>query len=266
MGLIVFSDLDGTLLDHNDYSWQAAKPALSALKARGIPLVLCSSKTRPEMHNIWFALGLTHPFISENGGGVYVPKEHILASEPGFKAAGPGWRVYPLGMPIAQLRQRLLPINQQFKARGFDQLSDAEVAEMTGLGLNLAKQARKREFNEPVVLPPEADAQAYMAQVRAAGLEVTRGGRFVHVLGGGDKGKSVSLLLSMFGCFDEGLTSAALGDAPNDEPMLALVDTPILVARPDGSHAGLDLPGLIKRPEPGPLGFNAAVLELIESL
>jgi len=26
--LIVFTDLDGTLLNHGDYSWEAARPAL----------------------------------------------------------------------------------------------------------------------------------------------------------------------------------------------------------------------------------------------
>jgi phosphoglycolate phosphatase-like HAD superfamily hydrolase len=35
---IVFSDLDGTLLDHETYLFDAAQPALNALKARDIPL------------------------------------------------------------------------------------------------------------------------------------------------------------------------------------------------------------------------------------
>ena len=47
--LIIFSDLDGTLLDHDDYRWQAADPALARLRAANIPLVLNSSKTVPEI-------------------------------------------------------------------------------------------------------------------------------------------------------------------------------------------------------------------------
>ena len=46
---VVFSDLDGTLLDHSTYSWKAAAPALAALRDRGIPLILASSKTSAEI-------------------------------------------------------------------------------------------------------------------------------------------------------------------------------------------------------------------------
>ncbi len=264
MGLIIFSDLDGTLLDHHDYSWDAARPALAALKGRGVPLILCSSKTRTEMVGIWFALTLDQPFISENGGGIFLPRDHPLACEEGIKPAGTGWRVLPLGLPITELRQRLRPINQDFGARGFAELSDHEVAEMTGLSPAEASRARQREFNEPVVLPEDADPEAWAREVRGAGLQVTRGGRFWHVLGGGDKGKAVALLTELFSRRDPALRSAGLGDAPNDLTMLAQVNTPILVARPDGGHAELDLPGLIRRPEPGPAGWNAAVLELLE--
>ncbi len=46
---IVFSDLDGTLLDHHTYSFQEATEALDALRKRAIPLILCTSKTRSEL-------------------------------------------------------------------------------------------------------------------------------------------------------------------------------------------------------------------------
>src|SRR5690554_8055371 len=34
--LIVFTDLDGTLLDHDSYGWRAAKPAMARLRLNGI--------------------------------------------------------------------------------------------------------------------------------------------------------------------------------------------------------------------------------------
>jgi mannosyl-3-phosphoglycerate phosphatase len=40
---IVFSDLDGCLLDRRTYSAEAARPAVEALADAGVPLVLCSS-------------------------------------------------------------------------------------------------------------------------------------------------------------------------------------------------------------------------------
>jgi mannosyl-3-phosphoglycerate phosphatase len=264
MGLVVFSDLDGTLLDHHDYSYEPAQPALAALRERGAPLVLCSSKTRAEMLHLWHALGLTAPFITENGGGVFIPKEHRLAAEPGWRPAGDGWRVRRLGLPIEEVRQRFAGFKERFGARGFGDLDDAEVAGLTGLSPAQASLARRREFSEPVVLPePDAQAGEFAAAAGQAGLETTRGGRLFHLLAGGDKGKAVRQVAELYRLEDAGLTTAALGDAQNDLAMLAMVDRPILVARPDGSHAEMELPGLVREKRPGPAGWNAAVLALL---
>jgi len=71
---VVISDLDGTLLDPESYSFDAALPALELLRAKGIPLVLCSSKTRREIEVYRQRLGNREPFIFENGGGICLPK------------------------------------------------------------------------------------------------------------------------------------------------------------------------------------------------
>jgi mannosyl-3-phosphoglycerate phosphatase len=59
-GRVVVTDVDGCLLDET-YRWEPARPALDALKKRGIPLVLCSSKTRAEMEPLHADLGLDAP-------------------------------------------------------------------------------------------------------------------------------------------------------------------------------------------------------------
>ncbi|MCF8033537.1 MAG: HAD-IIB family hydrolase [Desulfarculaceae bacterium] len=261
MGLVVFSDLDGTLLDHHTYSWEEARPALEAMRAAGVPLVLCSSKTRAEMIPLHAELGLSAPIIVENGGGLFAPADNPLAKGDTWLPAGDGWRVHEIGLPIAEVRDRARDILQKLKLKGFGQMSDREVAKLTGLGKPQAARAREREFNEPI-LPPQDQAQGDELRAAAdqAGLQVTRGGRFWHLLGGGDKGKAVRLLKVLYAKRDPELTTMGLGDAPNDRTMLEAVDRPVLVARPDGSHAALELEGLIREPLPGPAGFNQAVL------
>ena len=46
--LIIFTDLDGTLLDFR-YSYKEAVPALNLIRKKNIPLIICSSKTRAEI-------------------------------------------------------------------------------------------------------------------------------------------------------------------------------------------------------------------------
>ena len=65
--LIIFTDLDGTLLD-SGYSFRKAMPALRLIKEKDIPLVLCSSKTKTEIDYYRKKLENDHPFVSENGG------------------------------------------------------------------------------------------------------------------------------------------------------------------------------------------------------
>jgi len=81
---LVFTDLDGTLLDHDTYSWAAAAPALEELQRREIPLIFCTSKTDAEVQALRRAMGNSHPFIVENGGAIVIP--------PGFFRPVPPFR------------------------------------------------------------------------------------------------------------------------------------------------------------------------------
>ncbi|MCB2189397.1 MAG: HAD-IIB family hydrolase [Deltaproteobacteria bacterium] len=269
MDLVVFSDLDGTLLDHHTYAWTAAAPALARLQAQCATLVMCSSKTRAEMIPLHRELGLTGPFIAENGGGVYAPAGHAVTSlsPERWRAAGPDWQVLPLGLGIGILRQRFAEFREEFGARGFAQLTADEVARLTGLSPAAAALARQREFNEPVVLPrPDQQEAAFRAAAQARGLAVTRGGRFFHLLGGGDKGAAARRALELFRGLGWRPLSLALGDAENDLPLLAAADHAVLVARPDGSHAAGDLPGLVREPGAGPVGWNRAVNSFLDQV
>ena len=131
---IVFTDLDGTLLDHETYSFEPARPALDQLKERGIPMVLASSKTAAEMAPIAEAIGIDDPMIVENGAGV--------VNLPGNSPDEDG--VY------ARLREVLdsMPSQLRAKYQGFGDWSDTEVAEKTGLPLASARLARPRRFSE----------------------------------------------------------------------------------------------------------------------
>src|SRR3954470_6757978 len=74
--LILFTDLDGTLLDSN-YHYDAAIPALKAAEQCGVPVILCSSKTRVEMESIRASMRNAHPFIVENGGAAIIPQNYF---------------------------------------------------------------------------------------------------------------------------------------------------------------------------------------------
>jgi len=254
---VVVTDLDGCLLDAATYEWDAARPALDALKRRGIPLVLCSSKTRAEMEPLHASLGLDAPFVYENGGGIVIPPG-AWWSRAARRDGGP--LLVRLGVPLRDLGRALMDIAKEAGARlrGFSRLSPREASDLTGLDGAQLERARQREHDEPFVLESGSEDDVRQAAERR-GLRITRGGRFHHLSGAVDKGKAVRQVLSLLGP----AASIGLGDAENDVSLLRAVDRPILVPRPDGRiDPALDaaFPNADRAPLPGPEGWNRAVL------
>jgi mannosyl-3-phosphoglycerate phosphatase len=259
---VVVTDLDGCLLDSETYEWAAALPALDTLKRRGIPLVLCSSKTRAEMEPLHATLGLDAPFVYENGGGIVIPPG-AWWSRAARRDGGP--LLVRLGVPLRDLGRALMDIAKEAGARlrGFSRLSLREARDLTGLDADEVERARQREHGEPFVLESGREEDVRQAAERR-GLRVTRGGRFHHLSGAVDKGKAVRQVLSLLGP----AASIGLGDAENDVGLLRVVDRPILVPRADGRFdPTLDaaFPSADRAPLPGPEGWNQAVLMALAS-
>lgn len=264
----IISDLDGTLLDAAAYSFDAALPALNLIRARDIPLILCSSKTRAEVEDIRRQLHNSHPFITENGGGIFVPNGYFsdLPDTPDLvdTLESGGYRLIVLGTPYAEIRHHFIRLREQLqvKVRGFADMTVEEVADLTGLSHDAARLARQRDFDEPFVFEGAPD-ERFLRAIEASGLSWTEG-RIFHIMGRHDKGRAVSLLKSLYEKKLGKVESIGLGDSLNDLQMLQAVDRPVLVMHEDGSHdARIAVVNLLKTRLPGPAGWNEAVLQLL---
>jgi hydroxypyruvate reductase len=259
---IIITDLDGTLLDAATYSCAPARQALDIIRARGIPLILCSSKTRAEIEALRGELDNHHPFISENGGGVFIPHGYFTA--PFASEDIGGYRLVTLGPPYAEIRRQFVRLREESQARvrGFGDMTAEEVAALTGLSINAAQRARQRDFDEPFVFEGAPD-ERFLRAIEESGLRWTEG-RLFHIMGEHDKGRAVSLLKALYEKQSGTVESIGLGDSLNDLPLLRSVDVPVLVMHPDGSHdARIDIEGMAKTRLPGPAGWNESVLRLL---
>jgi mannosyl-3-phosphoglycerate phosphatase len=262
--LIVLSDLDGTLLDHTTYAFDAARAALERLHAARVPLVLCTSKTRAEVEPIRAALRNTHPFIVENGGGVYLPLDYFPFEIKGAERRG-GYAVISPGDPYAELTRALARASRatDVGVRGFADMTDDEVAAETGLTLSEARLARQREFDEPFVVLEPARAPELLAAIEREGKRWTTGGRFHHITGANNKAAAVRLLMALYRRQLGEVRTVGLGDAPNDAEFLREVDVPILIASPRVERLRALVPEGQVTSLSGPAGWNAAVLALL---
>jgi mannosyl-3-phosphoglycerate phosphatase len=268
--ILVFTDLDGTLLDHQSYSAKAAEAALRELKRRRVPVVFVTSKTRAEVEVIRRELENTDPFITENGGGVFIPQEYFQRRIEGEVRIG-RYHVLALGRPYEEVAAALEEIATEAGAEvvGFRQMSAKEVAENTGLSREKAQLAKKRDFDEPFYFVRGGEDTEKRLEEAAIlrGMNVTRGGRFWHLTAGSHKGKAVKKLIELFRSQrQERMRTVGLGDSEVDLPMLAAMDVAFLLPNRTGGHDEKvmeRLPRVKKVSEPGPAGWSEVMLRLI---
>lgn len=264
--MIIFTDLDGSLLNHSDYSYYEAHAALKKIRADNIPLIMCTSKTRNEVETLHDKMGLKEPFIVENGGGIFFPRNYR-----GFRIEKSiiihNLKCIPLGVPYGKIRTFMNRLGSQFSIKGFGDMTEAEISSHTGLPRNMALQAKAREFTEPFLIKERQQLSQLENAANENGIKITRGGRFFHFIGSGnDKGEAVKLTKAIF---ERNLRkhelTVGLGDSLNDLPMLAQVDIPVLIPHPNGRYEDINLPNLIRAPFPGSKGWNSAVLSILDT-
>lgn len=262
---VVFTDLDGTLLDHHDYGSEPAADAIRRLSDAGTPLVFCSSKTRAEIEHVQRQLDIRHPFVSENGGALFIPRGYFAFPLAGVRSVA-GYDAVEFGRPYEQVVSLLTGVADRLRVpiTGFHNMSIEEVARDCGLPLLAAGLAKLREYDDPFRVlseDPAARSRFYRA-AHAAGLRLTRGGRYDHASGGGDKGTAVAALTRLYAMAHGELRTIGLGDGANDVSLLRAVDVPVIVL-----NDAIEMAGRLLRKVPtarvtdvaGPKGWAQAV-------
>lgn len=249
--LIVFSDLDGTLLDHDTYSFEPALPTISRLKSRGAKLVLASSKTAAEIVTLHQALDLDEtPMIVENGAACVQPSDVIGASSD------------HLG-DYARIRSTLGTLNAPFQ--GFGDMSDADVSAATGLTQTAAHLARQRQFTEPGLWHgSETEEARFLETLTQHGIVARRGGRFLTLSFGATKADQMAKITQDYAASG----TIALGDAPNDAEMIARADWGVVI-RNDHAPALIAFENeakILRTTEPGPTGWAKAINQILDQI
>jgi mannosyl-3-phosphoglycerate phosphatase len=268
--LVIFTDLDGTLLDPDTYSFEPATSALDLVRGKGIPLVLSSSKTRAEIELYRRKLGNRHPFISENGGGIFIPWNYFSFRIPCDREVE-DYCILELGTFYPRILQVLESVKREsgIAIKGFYELTREELAFLSGLSLEEAAFAKQREYDEAFLVEGgEEEVETVRRKIEEKGLRYDRGGKFHHVLGRNDKGKAVEVLKELYEKEFASVATIGIGDSFNDLPMLHAVDHPVFLR--DRKEPSVDIPpemeGLEIVEGRGPLAWNKAILGLLSRL
>jgi mannosyl-3-phosphoglycerate phosphatase len=266
--LLIFTDLNDTLLDKN-HDFSPANEALALVKAKRIPLILCSSKTRGQAEIYRKRLGINYPLIVENGGAIFFPPGSF---PPGRLPAGVKRLEGEFVLEFTRPAESLLPdLKASADKVGADietifDMSVDRVREITGMSVEEAELCRKRDYT--VYFLCHSNKEGLFEELQRRGLKPTWGSYFCHLGASNYKGRAVHHLTALYremGIWK--LKTAGFGDNMNDLTLLQNVHYPFLVERPGGGYAkGVEVEGLEKLDGIGPVGWNRGVIELIERI
>lgn len=267
--LLVFTDLDGTLLDHETYSHAAAQPALDLLAKRNIALIINTSKTAAEVIPWQTRLNISAPFIVENGSACGVATNDKRFKTPEFPTQDKHfWHC--LGAPRSAIQYHLHELRslQHFKFLMFADMTLKDLEKHTGLPPEECKLAQQREYSEPLLWQEsQPRLREFIHALKPLGLRCIKGGRFLHVLGhGADKGHAMDWL-KQASTSEKPLVTVALGDGDNDIGMLNNADIAVRVRSPH--H---DYPNAQGRQQTystqayGPAGWAQAIQKILQEI
>ena len=248
--LLIFSDLDATLLDHNTYSFQEALPALQLIRKRKIPLILSSSKTYDEMIVIRKELNNHDPFIYENGSGIYFEGNKVS-----------------LGISHSEISNLLQDLKKRFSFISFYELGPEGIQKETGLDIYASERAYRREFTEPLIWKDSTQNLIIFKQLlQQNNLTAAQGGRFLTISSTKNKGDALLWVKKRYESIAKvKITTIGLGDSENDINMLDCADNAIIVRHPKklppniNGHASLIITDAI-----GPKGWNEAIINILD--
>ena len=263
--IVIFTDLDGTLLDHDNYSYAAAEPCLNYIREHNIPLIFTSSKTAVEIKDLCKQTNIYHPFIAENGGLLAIPESYFSEQQ----ANTTSYTKNVIGKARADIGLILDTLSSSYIFKSFNNMSTEELISHTGLNQQQALYANQRDCTEPLLwLDEETKLQDFATKLEKYELRLISGGRFHHVMGKHDKATTMALLIKQFENFwNKQFISIALGDSPNDLEMLQTADHGIVIPNPHAPKMCIDNHAtLVYAEKSGAQGWNDRLLALLKEL
>jgi mannosyl-3-phosphoglycerate phosphatase family protein len=265
---VIFTDLDGSLLDHDSYSHKAADALLLELEKDHIPVILTTSKTRTEVLSIRADLNNQHPFIIENGAAIFIPQGYF-PKKPEACTEVDGFWVFSLCQPRSHWLLMLEKAKKRFPHcfSHFSAMKEEAIAQVTGLSIEQAQQANQREFGEPILwLGVDKAKQQFILWLESEGGHVLQGGRFIHLSGACNKGQALDWLTTEYKKQRDlpAVKTIAIGDSGNDIAMLEQADLALIIRSPAHEPPTLKrLNGVLISEEFGPRGWNSVLRSIL---
>lgn len=266
--VIIFTQAN--LIGSRTRATHPASEALAEIEKRNIPLILSTRGTRAQLEPLRSKIGHAHPFITEAGGGLFVPDGYFALRLARVKRVG-RYLCVPFGRSSQEARAAVDDIAAEAGAEAvhYAEMNAREIARNAGMTERDAEASREREFSERFFFAGNAGLAAAAFERIAAEQHwrVRRTAPFYELCSGNDEGMAVRYLMRLYReALPSRLRSVGIGASFEDLTLLAASDQAfILPLSSDHFDEKLQskLPTAARIDIPGTVGWNRIVLSIL---
>jgi hypothetical protein len=183
---------------------------LEQLSRAQMPCVWMTGWTRAQLDEPRRRLGQYHPYIGENGSGVYLPEDYFHL-KAGHTIRLGRYTCIPVAKPQPAAAEGLAALSSdlEISAVPLRSLSPRELSQNTGLPAREAELIRQRDFDEPFFFAgaKESDIEKFRDEAKRRGMEIQPAGAFWSLSCGANLARCIR---ELGGLYDRALRAHAL--------------------------------------------------------
>ena len=259
--ILIFTDLDGSLLDKKTFKFDVIKDYFKELVRNGIIIIPNSSKTEAELLDFNEQNNLDLSFIAENGSSIHrlnkihqnLPDKIIISRTID---------------EIRNIYKENISLDFKNKITNILELEIEKQQKILGLSLDKIKLAIKREHSIPIKFNgTESEKNEFTNILKNSGLTIQTGGRIMNVCDNVNKSKAMSRALKLIKKqLDDEIITIGVGDNENDIEMIKQTDYPCLVKNENFDSSLINIDNLIKSDEPSPKGWSDVIKTALQKI
>ncbi len=247
--ILIFTDLDGSLLHRDTFKFDPIKDYIISLVDRGIIIIPNSSKTEKEIEKFNKELGVKLPYISENGASIQglnlinanFPNKIILSREK---------------EELIKIFNDKIPEQLKDKCIQISKINKNEQEKIFGQKDDNLKNALNRKYTLPFLFKGDKNEKNKLSKILSNNsLTLQEGGRVVNLCDNINKVKSMNKVIKILKKTEDKIKSIAVGDNYNDLDMLKSCDVPCLVFNEKFKLDQINIDNLIFSNLPSPEGW-----------
>ncbi len=252
--VLIFTDLDGSLLDRDTFKFDKISKYIKNLISDGTILIPNSSKTKKEIENFNIELDENLPFIVENGAAIYnlnlihssFPEKISLSREIN---------------EIIEIFDNKIPSKYKSKCKFIKDLKSDKQSEIFGFQKDKVKLAINREYTIPLIFEgSKIQKTDLFKSVNNVGLSLQEGGRVINLCDKISKSQAMKHVVKIFKKISkEKLITIGVGDNFNDLDMLKNSDIPCLVFNDKFTMEKINIDNCLVSKKPAPEGWEEVV-------